>query len=133
MRYDALLCGSTWNADLLSSSTGRPVKVIFEGVDTSIFCPGTKSGVLSPDKFYVFSGGKLEYRKGQDLTLLAFREFSRKHADAVHGRSAPRAFAGDSNDQLNSPNKAVWTSSDGHMKTVSILIALLTLARYLMG
>jgi glycosyltransferase involved in cell wall biosynthesis len=82
-RYDALLCGSTWNADLLSSSTGRPVKVIFEGVDTSIFCPGTKSGVLSPDKFYVFSGGKLEYRKGQDLTLLAFREFSRKHADAV--------------------------------------------------
>ena len=82
-RYDALLCGSTWNADLLSSSTGRPVKVIFEGVDTSIFCPGTKSGVLNPNKFYIFSGGKVEYRKGQDLTLLAFREFSRKHADAV--------------------------------------------------
>jgi glycosyltransferase involved in cell wall biosynthesis len=82
-RYEHLLCGSNWNASLLSERTGRPVKVLLEGVDPSIFCPGPKSNILDPKKFYVFSGGKVEYRKAQDLTLLAFREFSRRHSDAV--------------------------------------------------
>jgi len=82
-RYGHLLCASSWNASLLSERTGRPVKVLPEGVDTSIFCPGPKSNVLDPAKFYVFSGGKIEYRKGQDLTLLAFREFARRHDDVV--------------------------------------------------
>jgi glycosyltransferase involved in cell wall biosynthesis len=82
-KYDALLCGSNWNADLLKAATGRDVKVILEGIDPSLFCPGGKSGILNPDIFYVFSGGKIEYRKGQDLVLLAFREFSKKHDDAM--------------------------------------------------
>jgi glycosyltransferase involved in cell wall biosynthesis len=82
-KYDALLCGSNWNADLLKAATGRDVKVILEGIDPSLFCPGGKSGILNPDIFYIFSGGKIEYRKGQDLVLLAFREFSKKHDDAV--------------------------------------------------
>jgi glycosyltransferase involved in cell wall biosynthesis len=81
--YDLLLCGSNWNASILHATTGRPVKVIPEGVDPSLFCPGPKSGLLDPRKFYIFSGGKVEYRKGQDLVLLAFREFSRRHRDAV--------------------------------------------------
>jgi glycosyltransferase involved in cell wall biosynthesis len=82
-RYDALLCGSRWNADLLSAASGREVKVILEGIDPSLFCPGRKSGILNPNVFYIFSGGKIEYRKGQDLVLLAFREFSKKHDDAI--------------------------------------------------
>ena len=40
-------------------------------------------GLLDPARFYIFSGGKIEYRKGQDLVLLAFREFSRMHPEAV--------------------------------------------------
>ena len=32
---------------------------------------------------YVFSGGKLEMRKAQDLVLLAFRDFSRRHRNAI--------------------------------------------------
>ncbi|TKC85979.1 glycosyltransferase family 4 protein [Trinickia terrae] len=82
-RYDQLLCGSNWNAGLLEAKTGRRPKVIFEGVDTSIFCPGPRSGIFDASKFYIFSGGKIEHRKGQDVTLLAFREFSRRHEDAV--------------------------------------------------
>ncbi|WP_454688531.1 glycosyltransferase family 4 protein [Achromobacter aloeverae] len=82
-RYDALLCGSEWNAQCLHAATGREVKVILEGVDTSLFCPGTRSGVLDPGKFYIFTGGKIEARKGQDLTLMAFRAFSARHPDAV--------------------------------------------------
>ena len=82
-KFDALLCASTWNADVVRQGTGRSVDVILEGIDPSLFCPGPRSGILNPDKFYVFSGGKVEFRKGQDLVLRAFREFSRRHADAV--------------------------------------------------
>jgi glycosyltransferase involved in cell wall biosynthesis len=34
-------------------------------------------------KFVVFSGGKLERRKGQDILIAAFREFCSRHTDAV--------------------------------------------------
>jgi glycosyltransferase involved in cell wall biosynthesis len=82
-KYDALLVASQWNADLLEHATGRRPKIVFEGVDTSIFCPGSKSGFMDPDKFYVFSGGKIEFRKGQDLVLLAFGKFAQTRDDCV--------------------------------------------------
>jgi glycosyltransferase involved in cell wall biosynthesis len=82
-RYDALLAASNWNAQLLEQATGRQAKVIFEGVDTSLFCPAPKSGLMDHDKFYVFSGGKVEFRKGHDLVLLAFKRFHERHSDAV--------------------------------------------------
>ena len=82
-KYDILLCASHWNADLLRANCKKPVAIVFEGIDPSLFHPAPKSGVLPRDRFYVFSGGKVEFRKGHDLTLLAFREFSRRHPDAV--------------------------------------------------
>ena len=82
-KYDALLVASRWNAELLEAATGRAATVIHEGVDPSLFCPGPPSGLLNPDRFHVFSGGKVEFRKGQDLTLLAFRAFARHRPDCV--------------------------------------------------
>ena len=82
-KFDALLCASNWNARLLQERSAKPVRVIFEGVDPALFHPGPKSGILDPGRFYIFSGGKVEYRKGQDLVLLAFKEFARRHDDAV--------------------------------------------------
>ncbi|MEC5399660.1 glycosyltransferase family 4 protein [Uliginosibacterium sp. H1] len=82
-KYDELLTASHWNAQLLEAATGRKAKIIFEGVDTSLFCPGPRSGLLDPDRFYVFTGGKIEFRKAQDLVLLAFRTFAARHPDAV--------------------------------------------------
>jgi glycosyltransferase involved in cell wall biosynthesis len=82
-RYDALLAASNWNARLLEQATGRQAKVIFEGVDTSLFCPAPKSGLMDGEKFYVFSGGKVEFRKGHDLVLLAFKQFHEKHKECV--------------------------------------------------
>ena len=82
-KYDVLLSASNWNADLLRAHCKKRVEVIFEGVDPSLFHPAPKAGLLDPGRFYIFSGGKVEYRKGHDLVLLAFREFSRRHKDAV--------------------------------------------------
>jgi glycosyltransferase involved in cell wall biosynthesis len=82
-RYERLVTASTWNAALIKDATGRDARVIHEGVDVSLFCPGPRSGWLDKDRFYVFSGGKVEFRKAQDLVLLAFKRFAARHADAV--------------------------------------------------
>jgi glycosyltransferase involved in cell wall biosynthesis len=81
--YDNLLCASEWNAGLLRSVSTTPVTMIHEGIDHSLFFPGPRSGLLDPECFYVFTGGKIEFRKAQDLVLLAFREFAARHDDAV--------------------------------------------------
>jgi glycosyltransferase involved in cell wall biosynthesis len=80
---DVVLCASRFNADLLKSKSKKRVEIIHEGVDSSLFRPGPRTGLLDQSKFYIFSGGKVEYRKGHDLVLLAFKEFSRRHDDAV--------------------------------------------------
>jgi glycosyltransferase involved in cell wall biosynthesis len=82
-RFDTLLCASAWSAALLRAISDRPVAMIHEGIDHTQFFPGPRAGVLDAGRFYVFSGGKIEYRKGQDLVLLAFREFAARHEDAV--------------------------------------------------
>ena len=81
--YDSLVCASDWSARLLRANCSKPVTMIHEGIDPSQFFPGPRSGVLDPGRFYVFSGGKVEFRKAQDLVLLAFREFAARHDDAV--------------------------------------------------
>jgi glycosyltransferase involved in cell wall biosynthesis len=81
--YDNLLCASEWAASVLRAVTDKPVTMIHEGIDHSLFFPGPRSGVLDPECFYVFTGGKIEFRKAQDLVVLAFREFAARHDDAV--------------------------------------------------
>jgi glycosyltransferase involved in cell wall biosynthesis len=81
--YDSLLCASEWAADLLRAATDKPVMMIHEGIDPSLFFPGPRSGILDPECFYVFTGGKIEFRKAQDLVIFAFREFAARHDDAV--------------------------------------------------
>src|SRR6185437_8484478 len=52
------------------------------GVDISLYHPAPRAG-LFPGRFAVFSGGKLEFRKGQDLVLAAFRAFRQRHKEAL--------------------------------------------------
>lgn len=110
---DLIVAGSTWNADVLRAAGLANVEVALQGIDRSAFHPGPRSGHLA-DRFVVFSGGKLEYRKGQDIVVAAFRRFRRRHPEALlltawhnpwphlvadldlagHVRAAPRFDAG---------------------------------------
>lgn len=81
--YGLLLAISNWNRRLLEERTKRPVELIFEGIDQALFFPGPRAGLLDPGRFYVFSGGKIEFRKAQDLVIRAFAVFARRHPDAV--------------------------------------------------
>ena len=81
-QYSDIVAGSTWTRSILEAYGISNVHTILQGVDVTNFHPAPRSGFFR-DKFVVFSGGKLEYRKGQDLVVLAFRAFAKNHPDAL--------------------------------------------------
>lgn len=80
--FDLIVAGSSWNAEVMAGHGLTNVKICLQGVDTDLFKPGAKTGRFD-GRFVVFSGGKLEYRKGQDLVVAAFKRFHAKHPDAL--------------------------------------------------
>lgn len=72
-KYDTVFAGSTWCIDRLAERGIHNTALLIQGVDESIFHPQPKR---KPDgQFRIFSGGKFEFRKGQDLVISSFREF----------------------------------------------------------
>ena len=82
-RYALIIAGSTWNERILRSRGIHGVTRVWQGVDTGLFHPAPKAGLLPRDRFVIFSGGKLEFRKGQDLVMAAFRAFRQRHTEAL--------------------------------------------------
>ncbi len=78
--WDFIVAGSSWCEHQLRIGGVRNTSTILQGIDPANFYP-----VLPrPDdgRFIVFSGGKFEYRKGQDLVIAAMRVFMQRHQDA---------------------------------------------------
>jgi glycosyltransferase involved in cell wall biosynthesis len=80
--YDKVFTESAWNARLLRERGFDNIVDWTQGVDTSVFHPAPRRGVFE-NRFVIYSGGKLEYRKGQDLVVAAFQQFVRTHPDAL--------------------------------------------------
>ncbi len=80
--YEQIITGSTWNTKILKQYGLTQVHTIFQGIDPSLFYPAPKTGQFG-DRFVIFSGGKLEYRKGQDIVIAAFKAFHHRHPDAL--------------------------------------------------
>jgi glycosyltransferase involved in cell wall biosynthesis len=81
-RFALIVTGSTWNAEVLKRHGFTNVRNCFQGVDLGLFTPGARAARFA-GRFAVFSGGKLEYRKGQDLVVAAFKKFHARHPDAL--------------------------------------------------
>jgi glycosyltransferase involved in cell wall biosynthesis len=77
-----IITGSTWNEHVLRAYGIERVQTILQGIDPTHFHPGPKLGVMR-DRFLVFSGGKAELRKGQDIVMAAFRIFAKRHPEAT--------------------------------------------------
>jgi glycosyltransferase involved in cell wall biosynthesis len=81
-QYRTIVVGSSWNARVLEGLGLDNVRTILQGVDLRRFHPRPGPKLL-PGRFVVFSGGKLEHRKGHDLVLAAFRRFRQRHPEAL--------------------------------------------------
>ncbi|MGE0725476.1 MAG: glycosyltransferase family 4 protein [Alphaproteobacteria bacterium] len=80
--FARLLAGSTWLSGLLRRRGIGHVVPVLQGIDPTLFHPGPRTRPFG-DRFVVFSGGKLELRKGQDLVIEAFRRVRDRHRDAL--------------------------------------------------
>ena len=80
--YDMFIAISKWNADYLNSlNLHGPTHLCYQGIDATQFHPAPRTGLYG-DRFVIFSGGKFEFRKGQDIVLAAFKRFHQKHPEA---------------------------------------------------
>lgn len=81
-RFPLIITGSSWNTDVLKEHGYESVAYCPQGIDTTLFHPAPAAGLFK-DRFMIFSGGKLEYRKGQDIVVAAFKEFHKRHPEAM--------------------------------------------------
>ena len=79
-KFDIMVAGSSWCKEVLEGY-GVPSSTIIQGVDKNLFYPRDKE--LFKDRFVVYSGGKFEYRKGQDIVLAAFKVLQQRHKDVM--------------------------------------------------
>jgi glycosyltransferase involved in cell wall biosynthesis len=80
--YPQIVTGSTWNEQILRAGGVTRVRTVLQGIDPTLFHVAPRSS-FARDRFMVFSGGKLERRKGQDLALAAFAKFAKTRPDAL--------------------------------------------------
>ena len=80
-KYDLILAGSTWCRERMLEKGITNCDVLIQGIDPDIFYPIEEE--KDPENFVVFSGGKFELRKGQDLVLKAFKILQEKYSDIV--------------------------------------------------
>jgi glycosyltransferase involved in cell wall biosynthesis len=81
--FDVIAAGSSWCADRLREKGFPNVATVIQGIDALRFNPGYATKELFEDRFVVFSGGKFEFRKGQDIVIKAFKLFQDKHRDVL--------------------------------------------------
>ena len=81
--YDTIVAGSRWCEQALRYYGLPSVTTILQGVDGTIFHPVENGKEYFRDRFVVFSGGKFEFRKGQDLVIRAFKVLQDRHPDVM--------------------------------------------------
>ncbi len=80
-QLDLILGGSTWNKIKLIEKGFPSASLLVQGIDETLFYPREDSRRNS--LFTIFSGGKFELRKGQDLVLRAVSILQQKYSDII--------------------------------------------------
>lgn len=81
--FDIVIAGCKWCEEVLRSYNLENVSTVIQGIDPQIFNPCDNEKKYLKDKFVIFSGGKFELRKGQDLVIKAFKVLQDKYKDVI--------------------------------------------------
>jgi len=82
-RYDHIAAGSTTCAERLRAAGLTAVSTVIQGIDPTIFEPTPVERRYFQGQFVIFSGGKLELRKGQDVVVRAVQILQSKYRDVL--------------------------------------------------
>jgi glycosyltransferase involved in cell wall biosynthesis len=81
--FDIIIAGSKWCEDVLRKHGLEDTTTIIQGIDPQLFNPFYSEKVILKDHFVVFSGGKFELRKGQDIVIKAYKYLQDKYQDVI--------------------------------------------------
>lgn len=81
--FDVIVTGSAWCEEVLRGYGLKNVTTIIQGIDPTIFNPLYPEKEYFRDRFVVFSGGKFELRKGQDIVIKAFKHLQDRYKDVM--------------------------------------------------
>jgi tetratricopeptide (TPR) repeat protein/glycosyltransferase involved in cell wall biosynthesis len=81
--FDLVVTGSTWCREVLEAYGLDGVRTVIQGIDPTIFFSSGSEKERFRDRFVVYSGGKFELRKGQDLVIRAFKVLQDRHPDVL--------------------------------------------------
>lgn len=79
--YNLILGGSKWNEEKLRQLGINNAGTLIQGVDPEVFYPIKPK--KNKDLFVIFSGGKFELRKSQDIVIKAVSILQAKYKDVV--------------------------------------------------
>lgn len=80
--FPLVVAGSAWCRDMLAAQGASDPTVCIQGIDPTVFHPAPRLGEFR-NRFTIFSGGKLEFRKGQDIVLAACKAFRSRHPETL--------------------------------------------------
>ncbi len=80
-KYDLILGGSNWCRDKMKERGIVNTEVLIQGINPEIFYPIEEE--KDDELFVIFSGGKFELRKSQDLVLRAVKVLQQKYSDII--------------------------------------------------
>jgi glycosyltransferase involved in cell wall biosynthesis len=81
--FDRVATGSTWCTQVLKDHGYDNAATVLQGVDPVLFHPAPAAREYFLDQFVIFSGGKFEFRKGQDLVIRAVAVMQQRHPDVM--------------------------------------------------
>jgi len=81
--YDTIVAGSSWCEKILNARGFSNTRTIIQGIDANHYNSGKNEKSEYMDHFVIFSGGKLELRKGQDLVIRAIKILQDKYPDVL--------------------------------------------------
>jgi tetratricopeptide (TPR) repeat protein/glycosyltransferase involved in cell wall biosynthesis len=80
-KYDLVFAGSSWCRDKMIDKGIYNSGILIQGIDPELFYPIEEE--KTENLFTIYSGGKFELRKGQDIVLRAFDILQKKHDDVI--------------------------------------------------
>jgi len=81
--FNWIVAGSKWCGKILKDFGIDNCSTIIQGIDPGRFHTGYAVKERFQNNFVIFSGGKIEYRKGQDLVIRAFKVLQDKYDDVL--------------------------------------------------
>jgi glycosyltransferase involved in cell wall biosynthesis len=126
--FDFIATASTWCTKVLADLGMTNAKTVVQGIDPRIFFPlpgdlADAAREFLRDKFVIFSGGKFEYRKAQDVAIRAVKILQDRHPDVFLINAWFNPWQASFDSMRRSPHLAWPQASGQYAEIMSRLLA----------